>query len=101
MKKPYKNVLTVNESEYKIEVNRSLQSFVVKIGRADMNNYSKKAESFKCDNLRSLKDTLSHLSARNGMSTLNYLCDKKITALDTALMFMNFIEKEITYENNR
>ena len=101
MKKPYKNILTVNESEYKIEVNRSLKSFVVKIGKADMNNYDKKSESFKCDNLRSLKDTLSHLSSRNGMSTINYLCDKKVTALDTVMMFMNFIEKEVRHEDNR
>jgi len=93
MKKKYKNILTVNESGYRLEVNHSLKLFIVKLGKSDMNNYDKKAESIKCDTLESLKNTLSHLSERNGLITLNYLCNKKITAFNTAMMFMDFINK--------
>ena len=95
MKKMYENILTLNESGYTVQVNRNMKYFIIKIGKSSMNNYDRKAETIKCDNLKDLKNTLSILSEKNGLNTLNYICDKKNSAFDTAMMFMEFIKKEM------
>ena len=89
MKKTYKNILTLNESGYTVKVNRNLKSFIIKIGKSDMNNYDKKATSIICENKRSLKDSLIHISNKYDLNLLNYLCS--VTKFHVANLFMDFM----------
>ena len=67
LKSKYKKVLTVEENGYRIQIRKNASYFVVKIGKEDMNNFQKKAQSKPCDDQESLKRHLQQICSFNSI----------------------------------
>ena len=67
LKKRYKNILNVKENGYRIQIRKNASYFVVKIGKEDMNNFQKKAQSKHCDDQESLKSHLQQICSFNSI----------------------------------
>ena len=67
MKKRYKNILNVKENGYRIQIRKNLSYFIVKVGKEDMNNFQKKAQSKHCDDQESLKRHLQQICSFNSI----------------------------------
>ena len=67
MKKRYKNILNVKENGYRIQIRKNSSYFIVKVGKEDMNNFQKKAQSKHCDDQESLKRHLQQICSFNSI----------------------------------
>ena len=67
LKKRYKDILNVKENGYRIQIRKNASYFVVKIGKEDMNNFQKKAQSKHCDDQESLKSHLQQICSFNSI----------------------------------
>ena len=61
MKKKYLDILTILENNQKIQIRKNSSYFIVKNGREDMNNFSKKASTKHLYDQESLKDHLKQI----------------------------------------
>ena len=69
MKEKYQDILTVIENKQKIQIRKNVSYFVVKVGKEDLNNYQKKADTEHCYDLKSLK---SHLKQKCSLHSINF-----------------------------
>ena len=67
MKHTYPDVLITKENGYKIQIRRNLSYFVVKIGKEDIKNFQKKAQSTRCFDQESLKSHLQQICSLNSI----------------------------------
>ena len=67
LKKKYKEILTVEENGYKIQIRKNARYFVVKIGKVKMKDFQKKAQSKQCDDQESLKSHLQQICSFNSI----------------------------------
>ena len=67
LKKKYKEILTVEENGYKIQIRKNARYFVVKIGKVKMKDFQKKAQSKHCDDQESLKRHLQQICSFNSI----------------------------------
>ena len=58
MKKPYEEILNTTTGGYRIEVKRNFSKFVVKVAKAEMKNFDKKAPPEYFKDQQGLKDHL-------------------------------------------
>ena len=61
MKKKYKKIFTEKIDDYKIQVKRNASQYVVKVGKAAMKNFEKKAEPQYFEEPQGVKDHLRYI----------------------------------------
>jgi len=67
MKPKYPTIIEVTANGWKVQVNRNSLYYIVKVGKSNMNNYDKKANTEHCDSKDILKSYLSSLCSLKGI----------------------------------